>query len=75
MRSETKQKQIPAEMKDKHHKYLWRKAQDENVIKIAWKNLRKYKTKRNEVRKIEENFRGRSKEDAADDSGDFKGGS
>ncbi len=60
-------------MKDKQHKYLWRKAQDENVIKIAWKNLRKYKTKRNEVRKIEENFRGRSKEDAADDSGDFKG--
>jgi len=60
-------------MKDKQHKYLWRKAQDENVIKTAWKNLRKYKTKRNEVRKIEENFRGRSKEDAADDSRDFKG--
>lgn len=47
---------IPQPVKDKKYKYLWSKAQNEDVIKKAWKNLRKGKTKREGVKAIEANF-------------------
>lgn len=43
-------------VKDKQFKYLWKKMQDIRIIKRAWRNLRKGKTKRKEVKEIEANF-------------------
>ena len=51
-----KSPRIPQPVKDKKYKYLWSKAQNEDVIKKAWKNLRKGKTKREGVKAIEANF-------------------
>ena len=42
--------------KDKQYKYLWSKMQQTDVIIQAWKNLRKGKTKRVEVKAIDKNL-------------------
>ncbi len=43
-------------MKEKRYKYLWKKAQNEDIIRRAWKNLRKNKTKRKSVLNIDANL-------------------
>ena len=43
-------------IKDKKYKYLWSKMQRKDIIIKAWKNLRKGKTKRAEVRQIDGNL-------------------
>lgn len=45
-----------AEMKKRQYKYLYAKMLDKNLIIKAWKNLRKGKTKRKAVKRIERNF-------------------
>lgn len=45
-----------APKKDKKYKYLWSKMQKPEVIRRGWRNLRKGKTKRPEVRYIDSNF-------------------
>lgn len=40
----------------RQYKYLYKKMLDKETIKKAWKNLRKGKTKRKAVKKIEDNF-------------------
>ena len=51
-----KGKKAPARMNDKQYKYLWKKCQDEKVIRQAWKNLRRNKTKRKGVIEIDKNL-------------------
>ena len=51
-----KGKKPPARMNDKQYKYLWKKCQDEKIIRQAWKNLRRNKTKRKGVIEIDKNL-------------------
>ena len=51
-----KGKKPPARMRNKQYKYLWKKCQDEKIIRQAWKNLRRNKTKRKGVMEIDKNL-------------------
>ena len=51
-----KGKKPPARMRNKQYKYLWKKCQDEKIIRQAWKNLRRNKTKRKSVMEIDKNL-------------------
>lgn len=43
-------------VKEKQYKYLWSKMQEDSVIYTAWRNLRKGKTKRKEVKYIDAHY-------------------
>ena len=51
-----KKKNITPVVKDKRYKYLWSKMQRKDIIRKAWKRLRKGKTGRKEVKAIDENL-------------------
>lgn len=40
----------------KQYKYLYRQVTDEKVIREAYKNMRKFKTKRREIQEIDQNL-------------------